>query len=47
MTAIKDKAVYAIDGDAFNQPDQYVMNSAYEIATAVYPDAYAGVKKPF
>ena len=47
VTAIKDKAVYAIDGDAFNQPDQYVMNSAYEIATAVYPDAYAGVKKPF
>ena len=47
VTAVKDKAVYAIDGDAFNQPNQYVMNSAYDISQFMYPDAYAGLAKPF
>jgi len=47
ITAIKNKAVYSIDGDAFNQPNQYVMNSAYEIATSVYPEVYADMVKPF
>ncbi|MCR5178287.1 MAG: ABC transporter substrate-binding protein [Lachnospiraceae bacterium] len=47
ITAVKDGAVYSIDGDAFNQPNQYVMNSAYEIASYIYPDAYSGVEKPF
>ena len=47
VTAVKDKAVYAIDGDAFNQPNQYVMDSAYDIAQYMYPDAYAGLNKPF
>lgn len=47
IKAIKNKAVYAIDGDAFNQPNQYVMNSAYEIGAAVYPNEFAGIQKPF
>ena len=47
IKAIKNKAVYAIDGDAFNQPNQYVMNSAYEIAVAVYPEEFADLQKPF
>ena len=47
IKAVREKAVYAIDGDAFNQPDQYVMNSAYEIAVAVYPDIYSVLEKPF
>ena len=47
IKAIQNKAVYAIDGDAFNQPNQYVMNSAYEIATAVYPNEFSGLQKPF
>ena len=47
ISAIKNKAVYAIDGDAFNQPDHYVMNSAYEIITAVYPDETKDLEKPF
>jgi len=47
IKAIQDKAVYLIDGDAFNQPNQYVMNSAYEIAQFVYPEEFAGLKKPF
>ena len=38
VSAIKNSEVYAIDGDSFNQPNQYVMNSAYDIAKAVYPD---------
>lgn len=47
IKAVKDKAVYAIDGDAFNQPNQYVMNSAYDIAVAAYPDEFKGIEKPF
>lgn len=47
IKAVKDKAVYAIDGDAFNQPDQYVMNSAYEIAVAAYPEEFGSLEKPF
>lgn len=47
IKAIQNKAVYAIDGDSFNQPNQYVMNSAYEIATAIYPDAFSTLNKPF
>ena len=47
IKAIKNNAVYAIDGDSFNQPNQYVMNSAYEIAVAVYPNEFGGIKKPF
>ncbi len=47
VEAVKNKAVYSIDGDAFNQPNQYVMNSAYDIAQDMYPDEYAGLAKPF
>ncbi len=47
IKAVKDKAVYAIDGDAFNQPNQYVMNSAYEIAVAAYPVEFKDLEKPF
>ena len=47
IKAVKDKAVYAIDGDAFNQPNQYVMNSAYDIAKAAYPDEFKDLEKPF
>lgn len=47
VSAIKNSEVYAIDGDSFNQPNQYVMNSAYDIAKAVYPDLYKDIEKPF
>ena len=47
MKAIKDKAVYLIDGDSFNQPNQFVMNSACEIGAAVYPDIFKDIQKPF
>ena len=47
ITAVKNKAVYEIDGDAFNQPNQYVMNSAYDIALAAYPDEFKDLEKPF
>lgn len=47
IKAIRNKAVYLIDGDSFNQPNHYVMNSAYEIAIAVYPNEFGGIPKPF
>ncbi len=47
IPAIAEKQVFAIDGDAFNQPNQYVMNSACEIAKQIYPDIYADLSLPF
>ena len=47
IPAIAEKQVFAIDGDAFNQPNQYVMNSACEIAKQIYPDIYADLEFPF
>ncbi|MCR5718928.1 MAG: helical backbone metal receptor [Lachnospiraceae bacterium] len=47
ITAIKNCAVYTIDGDAFNQPDHYVMNSACDIAKSVYPEEFEDLENPF
>lgn len=47
ITAVKEKAVYFIDGDAFNQPNQYVLNSASDIAKSAYPDEFKDIEKPF
>ena len=47
LNAVKNKEVYLIDGDAFNQPNQYVLNSAYEIFACSYPDLAKDLSKPF
>ena len=47
IDAVKNGEVYLIDGDAFNQPNQYVLHSAIEIAKQAYPDVFADIEDPF
>ena len=47
ITAVKNGEVYLIDGDSFNQPNQFVYDSAYEIITYAYPDETKELSDPF
>ena len=47
ITAVKNGEVYLIDGDSFNQPNQFVYDSAYEIITYAYPEETKELSDPF
>ena len=47
VTAIKDKAVYQLDSDQVNQPNQHVVSAMIAMAKAIYPDYYKDVVDPF
>ena len=47
IKAVKNNAVYAIDGDAFNQPNQFVLDSALQIGHFAYPDAFKDLDEAF
>lgn len=47
VTAITDGAVYAVDGDAINRPNQHVVSAMVEMGKLIYPDAFSDVKDPF
>lgn len=47
VTAIKDGAVYAVDGDAINRPNHHVVSAMYEIAKLIYPEYFSDVVIPF
>lgn len=45
VTAVAEKAVYAIDPIASNLPNHHVVDALVEMALAVYPDAYASLNE--
>lgn len=47
VTAIKDKAVYQIDNDTVNRPNQHVISAMIEMGKDIYPDYYKDVVDPF
>lgn len=47
VTAIKNDAVYYIDADSSNQPNQHVIDAMIQMAKLVYPDKYADFDDPF
>lgn len=46
VTAIQDQAVYAIDGDAINRPNQHVVEAMYEMAKLIYPEYFGEIALP-
>jgi iron complex transport system substrate-binding protein len=44
VTAIQNDAVYYIDADASNQPNNHVVDAMIEMAKKVYPDEFADFK---
>ena len=47
VTAIKDKAVYQIDNDTVNRPNQHVISAMIEMGKDIYPDYYKDIVDPF
>ncbi|WP_408070217.1 ABC transporter substrate-binding protein [Butyrivibrio sp. JL13D10] len=47
VTAIKDGAVYQLDSDQVNQPNQHVVSAMIAMAKAIYPEYYKDVTDPF
>ena len=47
VTAIQNGAVYYIDADASNQPNQHVIDAMIQMAKQIYPDEYATFDDPF
>ena len=47
VTAIQNDAVYYIDADASNQPNNHVIDALIQMAKYVYPDEYADFEDPF
>ena len=47
VTAVQNKAVYAVDGDAMNRPNQHVVSIMYEIAKLLYPEYFGEAEIPF
>ncbi len=47
VSAIKDKAVYQIDNDTVNRPNQHVISAMIEMGKDIYPDYYKDVVDPF
>ena len=47
VTAIKDRAVYQLDSDQVNQPNQHVISAMIAMAKAIYPEYYKDVTDPF
>ena len=47
VTAVKNGAVYYIDADASNQPNEHVLDAMIQMAKYIYPDQYAGFDDPF
>ena len=41
VTAVKDQAIYQIDGDTVNRPNHHVVDAMIEIAKDIYPEYYA------
>lgn len=47
VTAVKEKAVYAVDGDAINRPNHHVVSAIYELAKLIYPEYFGEAVIPF
>lgn len=47
VTAIRNGAVYYIDADASNQPNNHVIDATIQMAKLIYPDAFADFDDPF
>lgn len=47
VAAIKDGAVFQLDGDAINRPNHHVVSAMIEMAKDIYPDYYSDVVDPF
>jgi iron complex transport system substrate-binding protein len=47
VTAIQNDAVYYIDANASNQPNNHVIDALIQMAKYVYPDEYADFEDPF
>lgn len=47
VTAVQEKAVYAVDGDAINRPNQHVVEAMYEMAQWIYPEYFGEMELPF
>lgn len=47
VTAVQEKAVYAVDGDAINRPNQHVVEAMYEMAQWIYPEYFGKMELPF
>ncbi len=47
VTAIKNSAVYYIDADASNQPNNHVIDALIQMAKLVYPDQFTEFDDPF
>lgn len=45
VTAVANKDVYYIDSNASNRPNQNVIKALWEMAAAVYPEAYAELEQ--
>lgn len=41
VTAVKDQAIYQIDGDTVNRPNHHVVDAMIEIAKDIYPEYFA------
>ncbi len=47
VTAIKDGAVYYIDSDSSNQPNNHVVDALIQMAKLIYPEQFADFDDPF
>ncbi|MBR6404038.1 MAG: ABC transporter substrate-binding protein [Eubacterium sp.] len=47
VTAIQNDAVYFIDSNSSNQPNQHVLDAMIQMAKQIYPDEYKSLKDPF
>ena len=47
VTAIKNQAVYYIDADSSNQPNNHVVDAMIQMAKYVYPDEFSSFSDPF
>ena len=47
VSAIKDKAVYQIDNDTVNRPNNHVISAMIEMGKDIYPEYYSDIEDPF
>ena len=47
VTAIQNGAVYYIDADTSNQPNNHVVDAMIQMAKQIYPDVFADFEDPF
>ncbi len=47
VTAVVDEAVYELDANAINRPNQHIVSAMVEMGQILYPDAFAEVEDPF